>query len=321
MLLEAVHEPLEFVPFEPGPLADPGKGHRAVCREEALHERLERILHFLRRRVEGRVEVPRGPAVALELPDHVDVVVELLEGLLHAFLLLAELRRDPPDVDAFGRPDHVEHLGLEFGERTSGERREEQRDVGRPDVPHAAVQEASLEDVPGGPPPRPFLVVERCRVVPDVEDHAGLEKRVEEVVEGLDLSELFLQEEGFHLRLVEDLSGLALPLEPLEIPREHELELLVHKEMPRGDDALRFQVAQDLLDQFGLEAEGHRELRRAVRPVHIEPLREDLVERLFERSPDGLASGEDRLVDAAADDEVRPLELSQGLVQRILLPL
>src|SRR5207253_10579289 len=89
-------------------------------------------------------------------------------------------------------PDHVEELGLEFGERTSREGREEERDVVRADVPHAAVQEASLEDVARRPPSRPFLVVEGRRMIPDVQDHAGLEKRVEEVVEGLDLPELFL---------------------------------------------------------------------------------------------------------------------------------
>src|SRR5439155_432879 len=276
--------------------------------------------HFLRGRVEGRIQVPRGPAIALELSDHVHVVVEFVEGLLHPFLLLAQLRSDPPDVNALRSPDHVEDLGLEFGERTSGEGGEEERDVARADVPYAAVQEASLEDVPGRPPPRPFLVVEGRRVVPDVEDHTGLEERVEEVVEGLDLPELFLQEESLHLRLVEDLAGLALPLEALEVPREHELELLIHEEVARGDDALRFEVAQDLFDELRLEAEGHRELRRAVRPVHIEPLREDLVERLFERSPNGLARRIDGLLDASARHQVRPFELPQGLVQRILLP-
>ena len=243
MLLETVYEPLEFIPLEPGPFSDPGKGHRAVGRKEPLHERLHGILHLLRGRIEGRVQVPRGPAIALELPDHVHVVVEFVEGLLHPFLLLAQLRSDPPDVNALRSPDHVEDLGLEFGERTSGEGGEEERDVVRADVPYAAVQEASLEDVPGRPPPRPFLVVEGRRVVPDVEDHTGLEERVEEVVEGLDLPELFLQEEGLHLRLVEDLAGLALPLEALEVPREHELELLVHEEVARGDDPLRFEVA------------------------------------------------------------------------------
>src|SRR5436189_238334 len=73
-------------------------------------------------------------------------------------------------------------------------------------------------------------------------------------------------------------------------------------------------------DRLRLEAESHRELRRAVRPVHIEPLREDLVERLFERSPNGLARRIDGLLDASARHQVRPFELPQGLVQRILLP-
>src|SRR5438093_261144 len=139
LLLETVYEPLEFIPLEPGPFSDPGKGHRAVGGEEALHERFDGILHFLRGRVEGRIQVPRGPAIALELSDHVHVVVEF--------------------------------------------------------------------------------------------------------VEGLDLPELFLQEESLHLRLVEDLAGFALPLEALEVPREHELELLIHEEVARGDDALRFEVA------------------------------------------------------------------------------
>src|SRR5439155_23919223 len=144
-------------------------------------------------------------------------------------------RSDPPDVDALRSPDHAEDLGLEFGERTSREGREEERDVVRADVPHAAVQEASLEDVARRPPSRPFLVVEGRRMIPDVQDHAGLEERVEEVVEGLDLPELFLQEEGLHLRLIEDLAALALPLEALEVPREHERELLAHQEGARGD--------------------------------------------------------------------------------------
>src|SRR5206468_11144694 len=61
LLLETVYEPLEFIPLEPGPFSDPGKGHRAVRGEEALHERFDGILHFLRGRVEGRIQVPRGP--------------------------------------------------------------------------------------------------------------------------------------------------------------------------------------------------------------------------------------------------------------------
>src|SRR5207302_9420558 len=124
----------------------------------------------------------RGPAIALELSNDVHVVVELLESLLHPFLLFAQLRGDPPDVNALRSPDHVKDLGLEFGERTSREGGEEERDVARADVPHAAVQEASLEDVARRPPPCPFRVVEGRRVVPDVEDHAGLEERVKEVV-------------------------------------------------------------------------------------------------------------------------------------------
>src|SRR5216117_4067606 len=121
--------------------------------------------------------------------------------------------------------------------------------------------------------------------------------------------------------LVEDLAGFVLPLEALQVPGEHELEFLVDEEVAGGDDALGLEVPQDLLDQLPFEAEGHGELRRAVRPVHVEPLREDLIERLLEGSPRRLARHEDGLLDAAAGDEVGALELPEALVQRVLLAL
>ena len=125
MLLEAVHQPFQLIPFEPRPLADPGEGHRTVRREEALHERLEGVLGRLRRRIEGHVQVPRLPSVALEFSDHIHVVVELVEGFFHLLLLLADLGADAPDVDAVRSADHLEDLRLELRQRTAGERGEE----------------------------------------------------------------------------------------------------------------------------------------------------------------------------------------------------
>src|SRR5204862_6612073 len=104
-------------------------------------------------------------------------------------------------------------LRLELRKRSAGEGGDEQGDVCGSNVPHAAVQEAPFEDVPGGPAPHPLAVVEPGRVVPDVEDHAGLEEGIEEIVEGLDRTELLRQEEGFELGLFEDLAGFVLPLE------------------------------------------------------------------------------------------------------------
>src|SRR5207249_8622025 len=77
----------------------------------------------------------------------------------------------------------------------------------------------------------------------------------------------FQAEDGIRDRNVTGVQTCALP-----ILGEHELEFLVDEEVAGGDDALGLEVPQDLLDQLPFEAQGHGELRRAVRPVHVEPL-------------------------------------------------
>ena len=142
-----------------------------------------------------------------------------------------DFRHDAPDVDAVRGPDHLEDLRFEFRERTPRERQQEEGHVRGADIAHASVQEPALQDLAGGPPPEPLLVLEPARVIPHVEDHAGLEEGVEVVLQGLDPPELFLEEERLDLRLVKHLTGLALPLQPLEVAGEHELEFLVDEEM------------------------------------------------------------------------------------------
>src|SRR5206468_4325982 len=191
----------------------------------------------------------------------------------------------------------------------------EQGHVLRTDVPHTAVQEAALEDVAGLPPPQPLLVVEPRRVIVDVEDHAGLQEPIEVFVEGVDARKLLLEQEGLHLVLVEDLTRLVFPLEALEVPRHHELEFFVDEEVAGRGDALGLEVPQDFLDELGLQAQRDRELLRAVRAVDLEPLRENLVQRLLEVRPLRFAREIDRLLDATSADEVRPLEFAQRLAQ------
>ena len=189
-------------------------------------------------RIVRDVQIASGPSIPLEAADHIDVVVELVQGLLHLLPLRANLRVDRPDVRPVPFPDHLEDFLLEVGERAPGERGEEEGHIFRADVPNAAVQETALEDVAGPPPPEPFLVVEIGRVIVDVEDHAGFEEPIEIAVERVDARELLLEQEGLHLVLVEDLSRLVFPLETLEVPRHHELELLIDQEVARGNDAL-----------------------------------------------------------------------------------
>src|SRR2546428_119033 len=315
VLLEPVHEPFELVPFEPRPFPDPGERNRAVRREEATHDRLERVRHLRVRRIERHVQIPSGPSVALEPTDHVDVVVEFVERLFHLFPFRTDLRGDRPDVRPVPFADDVKDLRLEFRERAPGKGGQEKGHVLRTDIPHTAVQEAALEDVAGLPPPQPFLVVEPARVVVDVEDHAGLEEPIEIVVEGVDVRKLLLEQERFQLVLVEDLARLILPLEALEVARHHELELFVDEEVARGGDALGLEVPQDLLDELGLQAQHDRELLGAVRPVDLEPLREDLVQGLLEVRSLWFAREICRLVDATPADQVRTFEFSQRLVQ------
>ena len=272
-------------------------------------------------RIERHVEIPCGPTVALESADHVDVVVQLLERLLDPFPLFVKLCGDGPQVHPVPVPDHVQDFRLELRERAPRERREEQRDVFRADVPYAAVQEAALEDVARFATPQPLLVIEARRVIVHVEDHPGFEEPIEVFVQGAEVRELLVEEERLHLVLVEHLPRLAFPLEALEVPREHVLELLVNEEVARGDDALGLEVPQDLLHELRLEAQRDRELLRAVRPVDLEALREDLIQRLLEFRALRLAGKVDRFLNATAADEVRPLELTQGFVQVVLLHL
>src|SRR3989454_402109 len=315
VLLEPVHQPFELVPFEPRPFPDPGERNRAVRREEATHDRLERVRHLRVRRIERHVQIPSGPSVALEPTDHVDVVVEFVERLFHLFPFRTDLRGDRPDVRPVPFANDVKDLRLEFRERAPGKGGQEQGHVLRTDIPHTAIQEAALEDVAGLPPPQPFLVVEPGRVVVDVEDHAGLEEPIEIVVEGVAVRKLLLEQERFQLVLVEDLARLILPLEALEVARHHELELFVDEEVARGGDALGLEVPQDLLDELGLQAQRDRELLGAVRAVDLEPLREDLVQGLLEVRSLWFAREICRLVDATPADQVRTFEFSQRLVQ------
>src|SRR3989475_5591047 len=315
VFLEPVHQPFELVPLEPRPFPDSGERHGTVRREEATHDRLERVRHLRVRRIERHVQIPSGPPVPLEPADHVDIVVEFVERLFHLFPFREDLRGDRPDVRPVPFANDVKDLRLEFRERAPGKSGQEQGHVFRTDIPHTAVQEASLEDVAGLPPAQPFLVVEPARVIVDVEDHAGLEEPIEIVVEGVAVRKLLLEQERFQLVLVEDLARLILPLEALEVARHHELELFVDEEVARGGDALGLEVPQDLLDELGLQAQHDRELLGAVRPVDLEPLREDLVQGLLEVRSLWFAREICRLVDATPADQVRTFEFSQRLVQ------
>src|SRR5437667_40537 len=175
VLLEAVHKPFELVPFEPRPLSNARERYGTVRREEASHDRLDRVRYLRMGRIVRDVQIASGPSIPLEAADHIDIVVELVQGLLHLLPLRANLRVDRPDVHPVPFLDHLEDLLLEVGERAPGERGEEERHIFRTDVPNAAVQETALEDVAGLPPPEPLLVVEIGRVIVDVEDHAGFE--------------------------------------------------------------------------------------------------------------------------------------------------
>src|SRR5437867_4296347 len=315
ILLEPVHQPFELVPLEPRPFANPGERHGTVRREEAPHDRLESVRHLRMRRIERHVQIAGGPPVPLEPTDHVDIVVEFVEALFHLFPSRPDLRCDRPKVRPVAFTNHIEDLRLEFRERAPGKGGQEQGHVLRTDVPHTAVQEAALEDVAGLPPAQPLIVVEPRRVIVDVEDHAGLEEPIEVFVEGVDARKLLLEQEGLHLVLVEDLARLVFPLEALEVPRHHELEFFVDEEVAGRGDALGLEVPQDFLDELGLQAQCDRELLRAVRAVDLEPLRENLVQRLLEVRPLRFAREIDRLLDATPADEVRALEFAQRLVQ------
>src|SRR5207247_7239309 len=59
-------------------------------------------------------------------------------------------------------------------------------------------------------------------------------------------------------------------------------------------------------------------LLRGRRAVHLEPFREDLVERLLEVSPRRLAREIHGLLDASSADDVRALEFPERLVQWVL---
>src|SRR5207245_8105679 len=276
VLFETVQEPLELVPLEPRPLSDAGERHRAVRREESPHDRLEGVRHLRMGWIERDVQVARGPSVPLEATDHVYVVVEFVQGLLDLFPLRADLRVDRPEVHPVPFANHVEDFLLEVAERAPREGGEEERHVLRTDVPHAAVQEAALEDVAGLPPPQPFLVVEAGRVIVDVEDHAGLEETVEVVVEGLDVRELLLEQEGLHLILVEHLARLVLPLKALEVAGHPELEFYVDQEVPGRHHALGLELPKDLLDEPRLHAQCDAELLRTARSIATETATEDL---------------------------------------------
>ena len=190
----------------------------------------------------------------MESADHVDIVVQLLERLLDPFPLFVKLCGDRPQVHPVPGPDHVQDFRLELRERAPRERREEQRDVFRADVPYAAVQEAALEDVARFATPQPLPVIKARRMIVHVEDHPGFEEPVEVFVQGAEARELLVEEERLHLVLVEHLPRLAFPLEALEVSREHVLELLVNEEVARGDDALGLEVPQDLLHELRLKA-------------------------------------------------------------------
>ena len=89
--------------------------------------------------------------------------------------------------------------------------------------------------------------------------------------------------------------------------------------MAGGDRALLFQVPQRLLHEVLLEVEHVRELVGGRRAVGVEVAGEEPVEGGLEALPLHGAHRERRLVEAAAVDEVRPLELPEDLVHRLRL--
>src|SRR3989442_14117502 len=97
-MLQTVQEPLELVPLEPRPLSNARERHGAVRREESPHDRLEGVRHFRMGRIERDVQVAGGPSVHLEASDHVDGVVEFVQGLLDLLALRADLRGARPEI-------------------------------------------------------------------------------------------------------------------------------------------------------------------------------------------------------------------------------